>query len=141
MGETGTGAKTNLINRLLGIKYDELSASTSVCSFSNIQINLGKKKKPIFHLWDTIGQEKLRNLSKLYFNYLDCAIIGYDITNKHTYDEAINYWYPTVKNYKTCKLIYLIGNKIDNYMNEQVSSDKATEFTQKENLKFFGISC
>ena len=45
MGETGTGAKTNLINRLLGIKYDECSASTTACSFSNIQINLGKKKK------------------------------------------------------------------------------------------------
>ncbi len=47
----------------------------------------------------------------------------------------------SLKKYKTCKLIYLIGNKIDNYIDEQVSSDKATEFAEKENLRFFGISC
>ena len=43
---------------------------------------------------------------------IDCAVIGYDITDRETFDEAKNYWYKTIKDeFQTCKLICFIGNK------------------------------
>ena len=70
----------------------------------------------------------------------DCATIGYDITSRYIYEEAINYWYHTVKDYKTSILKYLIGNKTDMFLNEKVSSEEATDFAKKDNLRFFAIS-
>ncbi len=142
IGESGTGAKTNLINRLSGKKYNEEEQSTIGSSFSNIKIKLGKNKETYFHLWDTIGQEKFRHLTKLFLTDLDCAVIGYDITNRKNFEEAKNYWYPLIKDeFKPCKVIYFIANKIDLLVNEQVTREEGINFAEKENLRFCAISC
>ena len=142
IGESGTGAKTNLINRLSKIKFNEYEVSTCASSFRDIKIKLGKKKETNFHLWDTIGKEKFRQLTKLFLTDLDCAVIGYDITNRKSFEEAINYWYSLIKNeFKTCNVLYLIGNKIDLFEAEQVKREEGMNFAEKNNLRFFAISC
>ena len=46
-----------------------------------------------------------------------------------------------VKEEKSCNLIYFIANKIDLFNQKQVKREEAIEFTKKENLRFFEISC
>ena len=73
---------------------------------------------------------------------LDCAVIGFAVTWRGTFEEVKNYWYPTIKNeFDTCKLIYLIGNKRDLKEKRQVKKKEGIEFAKKENLRFFEISC
>ena len=142
IGESGTGAKSTLINRLTGIDFNENIITTIYASFINIKIGEEFQKEIILHLWDTAGQEKFRQLNKIFIQNLDCAIIGYDITNRRTFEEVINYWHPLIKNeFKTCNSIYLIGNKIDLIEDRQVTREEAIEFAKKENLRFFEISC
>ena len=141
IGESRTGAKTSLINRLEGKEFSSDLERTISCSFTEIQIPLGNNRKITFHLWDTMGQEIYRSLIKLYLRDSDCLVIGYDINNKKNFEEAKNYWYPLVKEREECNLIYLIGNKIDLNERREVEREEAIEFAKSKNLRFFEISC
>ena len=44
-------------------------------------INQGNKKTVNLQLWDTAGDERLKNLTKQYFQGADAAVVVYDITN------------------------------------------------------------
>ena len=141
IGESGVGAKTSLINRIAGLKFNPHSETTTTNSFVNIKIKLGKNREINLHLWDTIGQEKYRSLTKIFMTDIDCAVIGYDITNRRTFEEVKNYWCPTVKELKYCNLIYLIANRMDLYEHEQVKEFEGENYAKSENLRFFMISC
>ena len=78
LGESGVG-KTNLINITNGLNFNnnELVSSTSSYCIKNLYVN-GKEYS--IKLWDTVGQEKLRNLTKLFYNDSKIVIFVYDIT-------------------------------------------------------------
>ena len=63
-------------------------------------------------IWDTVGQERFRNLNKLFYYDADCIILGYDITNKESFESIKSHWYPTSKKFAGINLFYLIGNKV-----------------------------
>ena len=113
IGETGTGAKTSLINRLYKNEFHKIIMGTTGAYFVNIfiQIKLGIIK---LQLWDTSGQEKFREINKVFIKGSHCIILGYDITLKNTFDEIQKYHYNRIK-YITGdeSLIYLVANKID----------------------------
>ena len=141
VGESGTGAKTSLINRLVGIEFKYDLLSTISPSYTDLKIKLKMNKVITLHLWDTIGQEKYRSLTKLFMRDLDCIVIGYDITRKESFEEAKGFWYNMVKKENLCDLIYFIANKIDLWLLRQVEIEEIIEFVEKENVRFFGISC
>ena len=108
-----------------------------------MKIKPGKKKVTILHLYDPSNGERFRNLMfKNYLRGVDCAVIGYDINNRESYEKAINYWYPQIKSeIPTCDLIYLIGNKMDLYKKDESIIEEAMNFAQSKKLGFFTISC
>ena len=141
VGESGIGAKTSLISRLVKLKSDKYNLIANDASFTKIKINLENNKEVIFHFWDTIGLETNRPLVNIYFQDSDCIVIGYDITNKKSLEEVLKYWYLKSKEYDTCKLKYLIGNKIDLNEKRVIKKEVANEFAKLEKLRFFEISC
>ena len=141
VGESGIGTKTSLISRLVKLKSDKYNLLATDISFTKIKINLENNKEFIFHLWDTIGLETNRPLVKIYLQDSDCIVIGYDITNKKSFEEVLKYWYPKSKEFDTCKLIYLIGNKIDLNAKRIIKKEVANEFAKLNKLRFFEISC
>ena len=73
---------------------------------------------------------------------IDCAVIGYNINDRKSYEKAINHWYPLIKNEnKKCDLIYLIGNKMDLYKKDESIIEEAMDFAKSEKLGFYAISC
>ena len=74
-------------------------------------------------------------------NDIDCAVIGYDITNRNSFEEVKKYWFPTIKKLTNCNLTYLIANRIDSYKHEQVKEDEGNKQAKEQNLRFFNISC
>ena len=82
LGESRVGTKTSLINRLQGNEFNSDTEITLVNSFEEIEIDKVKNRKITFKLWDTIGLNKYKLLTKLFLIYSDCAVIGYDINNK-----------------------------------------------------------
>ena len=84
---------------------------------------------------------KYRSLQNLFFKGSHCVILGYDITNKNSFDEIKNYHYNNVKNILGDEpLIYLVANKIDLIEKEQVTEEEAINFAKKIGIKYFGVS-
>ena len=92
-------------------------------------------------LSDIDGRESRRAISKFFVKDSDCIILGFDITLESTLLEIKNCWYFFVKEYSSAKLIYLIGNKIDKYLDRKVSEEEARSFAKEKNLRYFEISC
>ena len=141
LGESGTGAKTSLINRMVKNEFRETILSTYGVSYCSkcVRNYLGNEVQ--LTMWDTPGQEKFRSISKSFIKGSHCIILGYDITIKESFDEIKKYHYHMVKEIlEDFPLFYLVANKIDLYEKEKVSEKEARSFAEETNMKFIKVS-
>ena len=139
VGETGTG-KTSLINTFIGLKFDEKVETTSSASFVTHKMQIGDKTY-ILNLWDTIGQEKFRSLTKIFIKDSRIVIFVYDITRLDTFNE-LNYWFETIKNVLGNKpILGICGNKIDLFQKEQVPEEKIEKYASEKKVPYKLTSC
>ena len=115
--------KTNLIKIATGRKFEEEQNSTLSVSFFEKKIVIDKIEYKI-DLWDTIGQENLRQLTKLFYNNSKIVIFVYDITSLKSFEE-LKSWHEEVIDQVGDDIIKgVVGNKMDLYDNEQVKENK-----------------
>ena len=136
VGETGTG-KTCLINTAQGkpfIEGEEIPSSMT-CYFIELKLKiLGEDYK--INLWDTIGQEKFRSLTKVFFKNANIVIFVFDITNKDSF-KALDYWFETIDEELGNEPIRgLAANKQDLYNNQEVTDDEIKEYANKKGIKY-----
>ena len=141
IGDCGIGAKTGLINRLLYNTFSPDIPGTIGCSYDAKLFKFKNGKDIIIEFWDTPGQEIFRNITKLFLKDFDCAILGYDITSKESFENVKNFWYQYSLDYANTKLTYLVGNKIDLLEQEAVNEKEAKKYSNEKNMRFFQISC
>ena len=133
IGESGVG-KTNLINVSVGLEFLEYTSSTYYNSFVE-KIFIINNKKYTLHLWDTIGQEKFRPLTRIFFKDSKIVILVYDKTSKKSFAE-LKYWYDEVKKSLGDNIILaVVGNKED-LDEEEVDEYEAREYAKNINAKF-----
>lgn len=140
VGETGVG-KTNLINAVKGLNFNEDSISTiNIKSIKKIMTIF--KKNYTIKLWDTAGQEKFRALNKLFYKDSKIVLLVYDITNQESFDAIKQYWLGEIKSSLGNEIILgLVGNKSD--LKDKVIVDEkiAKKFAEENNMKFKICSC
>ena len=135
IGDVGVG-KTNLINVASGRGFNDNEKSTLSASYLKKDVTI-KGKKYTISLWDTIGQEKLRNLTKLFFKNSKIVIFVYDITNKSSFT-GLALWENDVREMIGDDNIVkaIVGNKQDLYLEEAVTESEAMEYADSLNVKF-----
>jgi len=131
IGDSGVG-KTNLINISAGKDFDINEKVSVNASFFRKQFEIGGKTYNIY-LWDTIGQEKLRSLTKLFFKNSKIVVLVYDITNKQSF-ENLKLWVKDVKDALGDDFIFgVCGNKADLYLKEQVNEEECIKYAESLN--------
>ena len=135
LGESGVG-KTNLINVAIGSPFDDNSSSTYYNSFVEKYFEINNKQY-LLNIWDTIGQEKFRPLTRIFFKDSKIVIFVYDKSIRKSFDE-LNYWISEVKKYLGNDIIIaIVGNKADLDENdEDVDENEARQFAISMNAKF-----
>ena len=134
VGDSGTG-KTNLINVSAGLEFDSDSPTTTSCSYIQKIINRNKKEYKV-NLWDTIGQEKYRALTKIFVKNSNIVIFVYDITNRETF-ESLPYWKKVIEEILGKDLtLGVVGNKIDLFLEEKVKENEGEEYAESIGAKF-----
>ena len=122
VGMSGTG-KTNLINAMVGKKFDSDVISTTTSSFVHKIMIINNKKYPL-EIWDTAGQERYRSLTELFIKDSDIVIFVYDITSRNSFEE-IDYWVTIVKNILgESPIFWLAGNKKDLFLEEVINEEE-----------------
>ena len=135
VGETGTG-KTSLINTACGLKFNEgQEESTTTASFLTKIIKIDGKSYTI-NLWDTIGQEKFRALTKIFIKDSKIVVFVFDITRKETFDE-LTFWMNTIDQVLGKDAILgVVGNKQDLFVQEQVKEEEIQKFAEEKEIPF-----
>ena len=138
LGNTGVG-KTNLINITMGQGFSETEKSTATSSFSLKKITINDKTQKVA-LWDTIGQEQYKQLTKIFFNNAKIVIFVYDITRKITF-EALPDWKKDVEEQIGKDYVKgVVGNKSDLYLQEQVKEEEGEEYANNIEANFLLFS-
>ena len=135
VGESGTG-KTSLINIAMGMKFVEgTELSTSAATFVTKIIKIGGKSYTL-NLWDTIGQEKFRSLTKIFIKDSKIVIFVYDITRLDSFKE-LNYWFKTIQDVLgDSAVLGIAGNKHDLFMKEEVKEEVAEKYAEEKGVPF-----
>ena len=127
IGESSVG-KTSIINRYTKESFSQELDSTLGANYPQKKITRHGKKIRL-DLWDTAGQEKYRAIGRHFYkeSYIVCLV--YDITNKDSFEKIKSVWYPDLKEYgEKLKIVALVGNKLDKYLEEEVNEEDAKKF-------------
>ena len=134
VGDSGTG-KTNLISVAAGLEFNSGVLTTTSCSYIQKIVKRNKKEYKI-NLWDTIGQEKYRSLTKIFMKDSNTVIFVYDITKRETF-ESLNYWKKIIEEILWNDItLGVVGNKIDLYFDEKIKEEEGQEYANSIGAKF-----
>ncbi len=128
LGELSVG-KTSLINAFLGNKFQEYKSTIS----SQFSQKIVKMEEAIYNidLWDTVGNEKYRSITKMFIRDSHIVIFVYDITDRDTFTR-LEFWVDSAKELLGEDPIYgLAGNKVDLFENEKVKKEEGEKYAQK----------
>ena len=135
VGESGTG-KTNLITVAAGYDFNHESITTTSCSYIQKTITNKNGKEYTINLWDTIGQEKYRSLTKIFIKDSKIVIFVYDITSKASF-ESLKYWIKIIEDILGKEPVFgIVGNKVDLYLQEEVKPNDGEQFADSIGAKF-----
>ena len=128
VGDSGVG-KTNLINVTTDKEFNSKETATITASFSKKSVVVDNKIYNLY-LWDTMGQEKLKTLTKIFFKNSKIVILVYDITRKETF-KGLEYWQNEIKEILGDNIIIgICGNKSDLFMEEEVTEEECQKYAQ-----------
>ena len=130
IGDCGVG-KTSIALRYTHNEFNSNYISTGGAAYSAKIIKRNEETLQL-DIWDTAGQEKYRSLGKNFYKDAFIVILVYDITRKETFDNLKNIWYDELeKNGEEEPIIAIVGNKSDEYENENtVNEEEALKFAQ-----------
>ena len=135
VGDSGTG-KTNLITVAAGFDFNHESITTTSCSYIQKTVTTKNGKEYKINLWDTIGQEKYRSLTKIFIKDSKIVIFVYDITNRASF-ESLKYWNKTIEEILGQDPVFgIVGNKVDLYLQEKVKQNEGEQFAESIGAKF-----
>ena len=138
IGENGVGTKTSLIQRIIECKFIDIKKDNKEkCEYLIFEKD---NKRIILYLIDTNGDKDKRDLCKNYYKKVDYVIMGYNCTNKKSFQEIIDYWYNQIKEFVNNDYIYLLGNKYDLHNNIVVKEKEGKLFADINKINFFSIS-
>ena len=164
IGDSGVG-KTSFMTRYSMNIFRKIFISTTGSSCGMKTLKIKNKGNYFLTLWDTAGQERYRCLPKKYLRNTDGVLLLFDVSDTKTF-ENVSLWMSDIddlrgknegeegKNERDL-VIYLIGNKIDFNLNDEidiqnqegdtkvipVTKKEKEELTKKLGVKYFEVSC
>ena len=132
LGESGVG-KTSIINQFISKKFNPKMSTSVSAQFTSKIMEFPEQKRTLrFDIWDTVGQEKHRSLTKIFYKDAKIIIFVYDITTEYSFNALQTYWYTeTVDNTDGEPIYAVCANKYDLYDKAVVKTEDGKKFADK----------
>ena len=134
LGDAAVG-KTSLLTRFCDNSFKENYSNTIGVDFRIVTLKF-KNIISKLHIWDTAGQERFRSLALNYLNNSHGFIFVYDITNKQSFNNVVNWINLALEKNRNYIANFLVGNKSD-MDDERIVTKKGGENLAKEKKLFF----
>jgi small GTP-binding protein len=138
LGDDGVG-KTSLIRRYVDRHFREEYLMTIGVDFSLKKIEIGDTIYTL-QIWDMIGQERLKFITKSFFRGASAAVVMFDLTNENTFDLRLINWLNEMHDSIGRIPIILAGNKVDLKDNRKVAKIDGSSFANKLSCPFVETS-
>jgi len=139
LGDSSVG-KTCFLTRYADNTFQEVHMSTIGIDYKlkNVKMEDGKIVK--LQIWDTAGQDRFRSITKNYYKGANGIVVIFSVTDKRTFGNVKN-WIHQIKAEVDEKVtIILVGNKIDDEENREVTKEEGEEAARNFGLDFFECS-
>ena len=139
LGDSSVG-KTCFLTRYADNTFQEVHMSTIGIDYKlkNVKMEDGKIVK--LQIWDTAGQDRFRSITKNYYKGANGIVVIFSVTDKRTFGN-VKSWIHQIKAEVDEKVtIILVGNKIDDEENREVTKEEGEETARNFGLDFFECS-
>ena len=138
LGDAAVG-KTSLLTRFCDDSFKENYNNTIGVDFRVVTLKF-KNIISKLHIWDTAGQERFRSLALNYLNNSHGFIFVYDITNKQSFNNVINWINLAFEKNKNSIVNFLVGNKNDKEEERAVTEEEGKNLAEEKKLLFLETS-
>jgi len=138
LGDSGVG-KTSVLTRFCDNSFKENYNSTLGVDFRIVTLQYKDIISKI-NIWDTAGQERFKSLAVNYLHNSNGFIFVFDITNKESFENIVNWINLAFDTNRNSIINFLIGNKCDNNSDRKVQQSEAQQFAQEKNLHYLETS-
>ncbi|KAM9341290.1 ras-related protein Rab-15-like [Symphorus nematophorus] len=138
LGDSGVG-KTCMLRRFTEGEFDPSHISTIGVDFKMKTLIIDGIKVRV-QIWDTAGQERYQTITKQYYRRAQGIIFVYDITNKPSFQHLAKWASDVDENAPDMVQRILVGNKSDEELNRQVTTDQGSKLAEAYGMEFFETS-
>ena len=139
VGKSAVG-KSSLMFRFTDDRFNENYLTTIGVDFKFRSFKL-KEQSYKLQIWDTAGQEKYQTITKTFYKGAHAVIVVFDLTNKKSFDDLKEQWFPEIEN--NCDedvVIAIVGNKNDLETEREVDRELATKFANSKDCVYVETS-
>ena len=138
IGNSGVG-KSSLLLRFADEYFNDTQMPTIGVDFKIRTIEVDTKDVRL-QIWDTAGQERFKTITSAYYKGSQGIIVAYDITDRSSFANVIEWMNQIEKNADCLIAKMLIGNKKDLDSQREVSYEEGKELADHYNIKFMETS-
>ena len=121
LGSVAVG-KTSILIRYISNEFDEDINCTLKFEYKTKLININNMEQAKLIIWDTMGNEKFRAITRQYYRDADGILLVYDITKRESFDNIIMWKNDIKNNAPKDAVLFLVGNKTDNIKERNVTT-------------------
>ena len=141
VGDSNVG-KSSFCNRLIFDKFHYDNPQTiGIDFFTKTTTTIVDNNNIKIHLWDSAGSEVYKSITRSYLLNTTAVILLFDVCNRLSFINLINYWIPVIK--AECPFdadIVIVGNKSNN-IHRNIKYDEGRRLALENNTIYFETEC
>ena len=139
IGDINVG-KTSIANRFCNKEFEQNYQPTIEINFKKYDLRLTNETIANIQIFDTMGQEKFKSLTKNFYRNSNGIFLVFDLTDLNSFNN-LNDWLKEINNnIDKEKIVLLVGNKSDDVENRKIEKNEIENFSEKFGIKYIEVS-
>eukprot|EP01133_Synstelium_polycarpum_P016333 gene16333-19429_t len=136
VGDNGVGKSSMILRYTENVFFHDPTVTLDINAKTKVVEINGKNIK--LQIWDTLGQEKVAQLTSSFYKGAQGIILAYDSSSKESFERAVSKWWQELRRYASLNTpVVVSGCKSD--LDKQVSTEMLSSWCNHN--KVVGVEC